>query len=196
MKSLWSLLWLSSTHILFREGDQHLSKDMPSFLSLPVFHLSLLISILLSLSIPCEIFTSSFSSLLQLSSLSPAPFTSCPPLWSGHGSCLYLTNRGGPIPLAPGLWSPWMQGGGIWKEEMCVCVCVCGIGGAFICVYMYTHSETHMHAPSIQEEIVTPLPVIPRLWYYSVISTKWLRGRFHRRPPVTPTLSRFLLFLL
>ncbi len=68
----------------------------------------------LSLSVLCKIFTSSLSCnrLLLPPPLSPTLFTSCPPLWSGHGSCLYLTNRGGPIPSAPGLWSSWLQDGG------------------------------------------------------------------------------------
>lgn len=95
----------------------------------PFFHLSLLICLPLSLSIPCEIFTSSFPSWLLFTNppsrprFPPQPFTSC--LWSGHGSCLYLTNRGGPIPLASGLWSPWLQDGMGCMDWRSVCVCVC-----------------------------------------------------------------------
>lgn len=148
-------------------------KTRRRFLSLHIFNLFLLISFLLSLS------------LLQLPPFTAATpfshFTSCPPLWSGHGSCLYLTNRGGPIPLAPRhlklvMW--W----DVWKA---VCTCVVSKGHVCISAFFKRHSETLMQHSGTDSD---SLSIIPRHWYYSVISGKWLRGQLYCCPPINPTL--------
>lgn len=104
MKSLWSLLWLSSIRVLLKR-DQHLSEDMSSF-PLPL-HFSPFVSAI-SMWDLCLL---SLLSITSFTTNTPSfSFTPCP-LWSGHGSCLYLTNRGGPILLASGLWSSSLQDG-------------------------------------------------------------------------------------
>lgn len=152
MKSLWSLLWWSSTRVLFKRV-QHLSEDMRSFplpsrfSSLPLDYIPF-VSVISMWDLHLLVLLSLATGPLWPPPLSPAPFTSCPPLWSGHGSCLYLTNRGGPIPLTSGLWSPWVQdgerggAGGVWKVEMSVC----GVG--MVCMCACTHSEKNMCMPT------------------------------------------------
>lgn len=122
----------------------------------------------------------SYNCLLSLL-LPPSPISPRPPLWSGHGSCLYLTNRGGPIPLAPRhlklvMW--W----DVWKA---VCTCVVSKGHVCISAFFKRHSETLMQHSGTDSD---SLSIIPRHWYYSVISAKWLRGQLYCCPPINPTL--------
>lgn len=180
MKSLWSLLWLSSTRVLFK-SDQHLSEDTPSFpLTSHLQPLPLDFLPFVSLS-PT---TASFHCCYPLLPFHQPPFTSCPPLWSGHGSCLYLTNRGGPIPLAPRhlklvMWCD------VWKA-----VCTCVVSKGHVCIsafFLKTFRNTHaslQHSGTDSDS----LSIIPRHWYYSVISAKWLRGQLYCCPPINPTL--------
>lgn len=153
MKSLWSLLWLSSTRVLFK-SHQHLSEDTPSFpLTSHLQPLPLDFLPFVSLS-PT---TASFHCCYPLLPVHQPPFTSCPPLWSGHGSCLYLTNRGGPIPLAP-RHLKLMMWWDVWKA---VCTCVVSKGHVCISAFFKRHSETLMHPCSIQEQIVILFPSSP-----------------------------------
>lgn len=87
--------------------------------------------------------------------------------------------------------------GGVWKEEMSVCVCrwclrACFATVAEVHVFIWkTHIQKHTHAcPQHSGRDSDSPPIIPRHRYYSVISTKWLCGRFRRCPPINPTLLR------
>ena len=108
-------------------------------------HLSLLIFYLYSVSSRQDLHL-----LLLLVPTTDLPFTSCPPLWSGHGSRLYFTEHGGRILLAAALLSP----------GVCVWVCVCVVGGQ-IARPQRTERAGAAHLPQYWSYVVTTKSTSP-----------------------------------
>lgn len=67
--------------------------------------------------------------------------------------------------------------------------CVFCLGCLGTSIYMYQrHAFRNTHAcPWHSGRDSDSPPIIPWHWYYCVISTKWLRGRFCSCPPINPT---------